>query len=271
MSKVNKVLLIVGTVCVALGVIVGTTAFALARFDLEVLSTSGPYEELEYTALSANIDTIEFSGVSDDVRIQHGNVKTIEIEYWQNNEYRYTISEKSHTLKMEFSKWTARNWIGINLTGFENRGVTITVPETFTGTLNINSVSGEITLDAPSSLKDLDIDTVSGDVSFTCEDIGKMRVNGVSANLDFTCGAIGSARIDTVSGDVEFASDALGTLKFNSISGDLKGRIADKVDNYSINADTLSGDIDIPRVQRGGENSLSFDTLSGNVRIDFTK
>jgi DUF4097 and DUF4098 domain-containing protein YvlB len=273
MSKINKVLLIIGTVCVALGVIVSTTAFALARFDLNAFSTVGPYEQASYVAKSADIENIRFYGVSDDVRVERGAVKTIEIDYWQSKDFSYDISENSsgRTLEMKFKDRPLRFLPSINLTGFVNNGTVITIPNDFKGTLLIDSVSGRITVDAPTSLESLAINTVSGDVNFTCKNLGKLSVNGVSANLDFSCGSIGTAKIDTVSGDTYFTSGAIGSLNFNSISGNLEGTIADTLDNYTIDTDTLSGNMNIPRAQKGGDNNLNLDTVSGDVQIEFGK
>jgi hypothetical protein len=271
MSKVNKVLLIIGTTFLVLGIIIGTTAFALARFDFRNFSTTDPSDHVIFIGESTDIDTIRFYGVSDDIQIDYGPVKTIEIDYWENDDFYYVISENhsGHDLVMKFENRRLNFWPRINITDFTNNGVTITIPESFTGTLNITTVSGTVTIDAPSSLESIDIDTVSGDVSFTCDDLGSLEVDGISANLGFSCGTIGTVKIDTVSGDVDFSSDAIGKLKFNSTSGCLEGLIADKADNYTIDTDTLSGNMNIPRAQKGGKNTLNFNTLSGDARIMF--
>lgn len=275
MSKVNKVLLIIGTACVVLGLIVGVTAFAFARFDYQALSTTKPYEEYAFQAKSADIDTIEFSGVSDNVQVQYGPVKTIEIAYWANGDYYYTLSEDSgHTLSMEFDQ--GRNWFGLNFgldlafDAFATRDVVITLPKSFEGSLNIKTVSGNTFIDAPSSLESIDIDTISGNVDFNCEDIESISINGVSGWVDFSCKATGRIKIDTISGNVDFSSGSINQLKFNSLSGNIEGRVADDVADYTIKADTLSGDLDIPRTANKAKNSMDFDTTSGNVRIDFS-
>jgi hypothetical protein len=271
MSKVNKVLLVIGTVCLVLGLIIGTTAFALARFDLRALSTTEPYTSIKYTAGSTDIDTIEFSGVSDSVTVQRGSVKTIEIEYWYNNDFYYTIDEKSHTLKMQFDSKPFHNWIGMNFTGFDERDVVITVPESFAGTLDINTVSGDLSIDAGRSLEILDVDTVSGRVKLEGGDLDTVTIDGVSGNVNLVCGAVGSMRIDTVSGNVDVSSDSIKKLTFNSISGNIDVWVADKVSNYSIDTDTLSGEIDVPRTLDNAKNTMNFDTTSGSIRVELER
>ncbi|ODU57977.1 MAG: hypothetical protein ABT01_01180 [Clostridium sp. SCN 57-10] len=108
--------------------------------------------------------------------------------------------------------------------------VTVSVPHSFEGKLVLGTVSGDIEVCAFDELDRLQCDSVSG----------KIRFEAVSAE---------KIMCDTVSGDIE---------------GTLRGSESD----WTVKADTVSGDM--PAKRTGGTREVMFNTVSGDGTLTFT-
>ena len=94
-----------------------------------------------------------------------------------------------------------------------------------------------------SELKEIDIDTASGDITIS---------NITAYTID----------IDTASGDIAFDDIDADTIKIDTTSGDISGTLLSGKD---FEVDTMSGSISVPSDSEGG--SCDIDTVSGDVDL----
>lgn len=90
----------------------------------------------------------------------------------------------------------------------------------------------------------------------------RIEASGVSSDIHVT-GATAGVEASSVSGDLVLANVA-GDLRLNSVSGDLQVRGAT---TSSVQANTVSGDVQIVVSQLTGSGDFDFNTVSGDVEI----
>jgi hypothetical protein len=269
MGKVTKIFLIIATVCVVLGGALCATAFAMSDFSLSALSTSAPKSQQHYTADSNSISSITFVGVEDDLQIKRGDVENIEIDYWQNDATFYQVDEYGSPASLSIhldTDWRRSifvfNWPG------ESRPVIITVPQSFDGSLNLTTVSGDIALDKQiTNLDYLEAHSVSGTVEYRLDKVANIKVETVSGTIaGIVTGDVDRATFNSVSADLKLEFGSVHTLDAHTVSGEINTYVLDKpADNYSFRIDTISGDIDVPASSKTAQHSVTYQTVSGSM------
>jgi len=135
------------------------------------------------------------------------------------------------------------------------------------GVLRIATLAGptepeRIDLRIPSSVDELEISTLSGDVQVV-DRVGALSVTTASGDVDVeTCE--GDVEVKTASGDVSLAQ-CQGNLKVTTASGGIEIQ-ADDMCN-AIEVSTASGDVEL-MYPDGWDASLSISTVSGEIEHD---
>ncbi len=266
---------------------------------------SGDFEERTYTFDADKINTLDLSDVSRDIRIVTDATDKITVVCYENEDRYYDVQAVNGVLHVEFKSRLSINWDGafedytltvylpqkeyksadinnvsgsINLPSMSFEGeVTL---HTTSGTINAqgvqsggkltaSSVSGTVNLSGLHA-NDLRVTTTSGTIDVEASEIadgisvsttsGDVNLNGVSANGDVTVGST-SARI---SFDLTGNSD---NYKFSSVSGRVQGTLAGNPDDFTIDANSVSGDENVPR-SKGGPRMLRVSTTSGGIDVD---
>lgn len=133
--------------------------------------------------------------------------------------------------------------------------------DSVSGGLNVSSFVGET----------VDIDTVSGEVTLRNAVVsGQVSLSAVSGGLDYT-GTAGSIETDAVSGDVKLVLTAApSNIEADSTSGDVTITLPADVAGFDAELDTVSGELSNDfGSQHYGDGSLEIevDTTSGDLRI----
>lgn len=146
---------------------------------------------------------------------------------------------------------------------FDQDQLNITQPPTKT----IKLESAKIFL-PKNMVKNLKIETVSGDLKLTKLAVKTLSVETVSGDIKGDLNATDNCKIESVSGDIEFKT--LGPSHFNitSVSGDIKLKIPDSK-NTQLTTKTLSGDIHTAfSSMKTGLYKVAIETLSGDIYIE---
>lgn len=121
--------------------------------------------------------------------------------------------------------------------------LTVSMPDTYHGSLGLQTVSGDPDIAMPLSLEAFSFESVSGSASLT--DI-------VAGNVD----------LSTTSGRVEIDVSGCDKFEFHSVSGDIRAA----VDSVHTNVDTTSGRIELT----GLTGDLYARSISGDIDAAFT-
>jgi hypothetical protein len=126
------------------------------------------------------------------------------------------------------------------------------------GDLEVHSVSGDVSLRAVADAN-VNVDTVSGDLSAEAPTIHRLDVNAVSGDVsvDAALGP-GPHAIDTVSGDVRLATNSGVTVSVRGLASDIHSALPHRIE----------GSADLRRLVVGdGAAPLAFSSMSGDFSV----
>jgi DUF4097 and DUF4098 domain-containing protein YvlB len=258
MRKVTKVFLIIAGACILVGALLSTVALAAVNFDITALSTDSPRVQKHHKAKLANLTSIRFSSVADDLKVQTADVSTIEVDYWENDTVKYSFAEGNEDGKA-FGMWhvDTRWWnnIGFNFHSYEEHPVVITVPKSFAGSILVNSVSGDVLVsNSLAKLDYLSIKTISGTIT------------------SFVPGEVKDSYLNSISGDILFEFASVASLSADSISGEITGTVNDLLKNhadYAVSAVSTSGMIDLDEISNeSAKKTIELRTISGDITLN---
>ena len=131
------------------------------------------------------------------------------------------------------------------------------------GELDVNSVSGDVSLRAvePATLK---VNTVSGDLSAEAPSFRRLDASAVSGDLSVD-GALDPAEphtAETVSGDFRLASGSGMTISVRGLSSDVHSSLPHRVEGSADRRRLIVGD---------GAASLAFSSMSGDLSITHSR
>lgn len=281
MKPKTKLIVIIATICMAAGLALSATAFAIAGFDPRNLSTTSPSEEKSYLAKTTDFHEVRFEGLSEDVVIKPTTDEQFSVDYFENDQTSFEITEEGnvfHVVEMHQPKFSVFNF---NLE-FDRR-VTINVPESYTGSISLTSASGIFNVQNFSDLESIFISSASGTIDVgNLTDIGSLKINSTSGQINATTLSGGQASLSNMSGDIilenvniadDFSVETVsGIVYFNNLvtsraffstgSGDIHGS---SISVNSLVTNSTSGDVNIDRTEA---TQITAETASG--RIDYS-
>lgn len=128
------------------------------------------------------------------------------------------------------------------------------------GDIRVKGVSSDVSLRAADALRQLELETVSGDASVVAPEIGRLAAATVSGDLELEAvlGTDAEHRIETVSGDLSLGSVGDLQLEVRGLSSDVDVRFPHRI----------TGARDRRRYQIGeGGPTVVFSTMSGDVEV----
>lgn len=107
------------------------------------------------------------------------------------------------------------------------------------------SVSGDVEVSRARSERELEIESVSGNVTGNEIEVDELKVSAVSGDVGITAVSSKRASLESVSGDIEYTGRIAsgGRYEFQSHSGDVVLTVGDEV-GFQLEARTFSGDIE---------------------------
>ena len=225
------------------------------------------YDDSEYavggTSLSQNVELIKIDWVDGDITVNVSDSAYYVSFYEQSNADNLQDSDVTlrykvygNQLLIKFAKSRA------SLKGNVKKTLTVTLPAQNVDQLSIANIAGDVSVRGSNITAvtgtEIDVETVSGNVSFSTLNVNKVEVETVSGAVSFSsCVVATEIDIESVSGDVEFwfgpQKDFVCT--FNTVSG--------RVENYieaTKNGNTYTyGD--------GAKVAIRVDTVSGKLKL----
>ena len=202
---------------------------------------------------SNNIKEIEFDLYSTDVELKNNDNNNLKIEYYSNKEAANVI--KKDNQKVVINEEDSKS-ICIGICS-NHRKIIVYVPNTYTGTFNIETKSGDIKSNIEAIEGEVVIKTTSGDVNL--KNVTNTIITTTSGDISLEM--VNKAKLHTTSGDV-FIKGESSNLDIKTTSGDIE---INKINNY-INLNTTSGDVLINELEITDNSFIK--TTSGDVKIN---
>jgi len=142
---------------------------------------------------------------------------------------------------------------------------TITVCAAVTGTLQVNTASGDVILSSDGEpCGSVEVGTASGDVSISGINAFVLDADTTSGEIEIADVSAGDISAETASGDISFVRvTAEGDMEFDTTSGDV---LFEEIGATEISAETTSGDV---RGSVLGEMVFVAGSTSGNIRVPY--
>ncbi len=160
--------------------------------------------------------------------------------------------------------------------------LTVYLPDSFSGSLGLESVSADADVSMPLALEAFSFDSVSGSMHIADVTARRVSLATTSGSVDIEVTGCDTFSFTSVSGDLEAVTDAAdvdanttsGRVELHGLTGSLKatsisGGIAAEFEKLGdVNIDTTSGGVSLTVPSDSGF-SVSFDTASGDFNCGF--
>ena len=310
MSKTVKTTLVVATVLIVVGVVITSVAFGIVGFDIRRFSNvEAPTKHVYTSKPNADYQTLTVRGVSENYRIVQYSGTGIEVAYYEDAQTSFTIEEQGNTLVI-----TEKVTPGFFIFNFDfsliNREIVISIPASFTGSIDFNSSSGNVSIQGLTNCnalkvktssgnihcnnvavnKDLSLASRSGDISCTrvaadgitltatsgniiCNEAGTKKdlwIEALSGNITCTYIQAQTVSLKATSGNIRAQRLSISNLSCHANSGDIDVDVYAAENSFRITARSLSGNVRTPSGNTQATNNIDLSTTSGNIRLSFS-
>lgn len=211
--------------------------FLLILTNTSWLSFAGNNDKISVTDDISKID-IDVSSVGTIIIPEKRD--TVAFDY--KGKGKVELKQKGDTIKVELQ---SRNWI--NFFSFNNKKLTIYIPEQFDKELNIKSRSGNVQFSGKSKMEldKLAIEIGSGNIEVQDISANTFESEGSSGNLEIHSLTANSGTVKMKSGNIEI-KDYTGELNSSITSGRLDLHLADLSNNLNVKVNSGNATVDIP-------------------------
>lgn len=284
MKTSTKIAIIIAVCAIIIGTLILLGAAIAMKFNFNNLSTVNHVTNTH--RVEEAFDDISIECVECDVVLVPSLDGSCKVVCNETDKVTHLVSVRGGTLTIErndTSKWYER--IGMGLHGGK-LDVTVYLPNTGYGTLNVTNVAGDIEISKEFSFTDADIRSTSGDIMLMANIENELNVKTVSGDItlsDIECRAAcvksvsgdmklsrlqaaNSIQCESTSGDVRLTDCDAESLLIKTVSGDVSGSLRT---GKRFTTHTVSGSVHVPDSASGGECEIK--TTSGNIRITISE
>ncbi|MBQ8309948.1 MAG: DUF4097 family beta strand repeat protein [Clostridia bacterium] len=252
-----KIALTVSVICLAVGLVGLTLAFALSGFNIFNFN-SMEFHTNSYT-VSETFSKIHVSDIECDIRLFPSDDESTRIEAKENDKIYYTIQAENEIL--EIKRHDKRAWYE-HIGFFFNQDMVLKLylPKSAYELLTLETVSGNIEVPDSFTFTSITLKTTSGEITSECTVNNGATVAVTSGNIRICNVLDGKISVGSVSGNITLTNSQGTHLRLSATSGNIK--LQNVIATGDINAETVSGGIELDRVDGA---KLSAKTTSGNV------
>lgn len=262
MKTTRNVLLIIASVCIVLGIVIAAGAVAASGFRIKNMNT-GKYETKTHY-VSESFDRIDVETVDADVYIMPYDGDEARVECLSGERVTYSVEVENGVLRIERhddTQWWEHIGFFISFPSFH---VKVYLPEKNYEYLTATTVSGDIFIESPVQIGEVQLKTVSGDIASNASVTESFKASTTSGELRLSNVTGKGVTFQTTSGDINFSDMNVESIEALSVSGDMNFISVTANEDFDIK--TTSGDIKF-RGCDGGD--ISVKTVSGDVEGSF--
>ena len=219
-----------------------------------------------------NVQKLDIESISYSYVIQSTTGNKLTVDYEDSADSSLNITMRNGTLSIEqdpmnqfdfsnmFRKWSERKNI------FSSSTVTISIPESYNCSLDIENVSGKIEINGIASGKTY-IENVSGKITITNTFVEKLDCETVSGAIDISqFSSASTIDIESVSGSIKLQDINCDHITIESVSGSVNASILGNYEDYNIEIEGLFNN---KTIDNNGHKSLNIETVSGSINYKF--
>lgn len=252
--------LIIAGILVMCGLLAFTVIMSLNNWDFTVLSTKDIVKSEH--EITEDFKNIRIKATTGDVRFvvsEDGKSKVVISEFEGTS---HTVCVENNTLRIDCKdnrKWYEH--IGINI---GSPKITVYVSDTILKEVDIETTTGDITLDSYLHINDLNIDVTTGDITLTNIRTFGTDITVTTGDIKLTdSSCLNTAYFKTTTGDIKFDCFFAENIEAETTTGDVTGILHN---TFEYIVDTTTGDIDVPENKTGGICRIT--TTTGDIKIE---
>lgn len=289
MSKTKKAV-IIGSVLVGIGVIIGFIGIAIGGFKfpngaVDLTTMKALHAEKKTVQITDAFDKIEIAGAgSMDIEICKSKTGKNYVEYYDTDDWTSHVDVKDHVLKfttddkgkhkaivsLGFGKDTAAR---LYLADAEYKEISVTtlsgyvtIQDVNAETVNVSASSGDLymkNINAPDSIM---ATSSSGDIDLENATAKQIELGANSGDIEMQDITAESLRMSTSSGDIDLESCDAEKFDITTSSGDVDMEITAER-TYRFETKTNSGAVDVPDGDADSDYLCKIVTSSGDVDV----
>lgn len=263
MSKALRITVFAASVLLVVGI--GLWVVGASRSG-SFLPTEKAFEKAEQKeqVVEEAFDRIVIDEISADVELRAAEDGVCRIVYSQTEREPLEIYVKNGTLTLERRTKKNLGLISIGSVGGDLGTTTLYLPEAVYQTVNVQTVSGELSLKPGLSAKKLELETVSGNISVSEMSPDLLTLSSVSGDQHLVRVTAGEIRCEATSGEIVLEACDAGQLDLETISGDVTATL---LTEKAVSTSTTSGEVSVPN-NRAAADPCRVETVSGDIRVE---
>ena len=207
-------LIIVAIVCILSGSAIFTNVLAKNGWDFSTVN----YETKEHS-VTEEFQDIKIETETANLSLLASEDETCKVVCYEMEKVTHTVSVEEGVLKIQVED--EREWyehIGIFT---ENQEVTVYLPKSEYGNLNIKNVTGDVEISKDFSFANMDIQVTTGNVSNFASSLGEVNIDMITGNVKMENISANALSLRITTGDVTlYQVDCIGTITMDMVTGD---------------------------------------------------
>ncbi len=261
MSKKTKVWLVIAAILVILGALTLLGVIRVCDGDFSKLDT---IKHVENTIeITEDFNDIELEVVTVDIEFVVSNDGSCKVYSFEEEDTCITAIVKDGVLKItEPIRGSIIPNIGFNL----QDKLTVYLPKSEYGLLDIKTKTSDIIIPADFKFNDVNIKNTTGDVYCDCSVVNNTNVKATTGDVIVKNNFSNKLNISLTTGDVKLDNIDPKEIFVKTTTGDIDGMLlSDKVFKTQV----TTGDISVPNTNTGGVCDLK--TTTGDINIKIKK
>lgn len=271
MKRAKKILLIIATALVGVGIVLGIVGFGLMGGDIMALnmtkSITNSYE------VDNSFSNIAIESGTADVRILPSEDGTCRVDCKETDKLYHTVTVENGTLNI--IKRDTRKWyhhIGIFWGKTE---ITVYLPQESYTSLTLNGDTGNVKTSESMSFATVEITTDTGDVEIHSKVTERLAVSTSTGKINISNAHVDSLKADASTGSITISGSHTNTLTVRTSTG--KVRLSDtkcrsmhvETSTGGVTAERVIAEVDaVIRCSTGDVNLIGFDAELIDVKTD---
>ena len=218
MAKSTKVLLLLGTALILIGVILYLGVMNMLGWDFGKLSTI-QYETNTYE-ISEQVLDIDIRTNTADITLVATQEQEVKVVCYEQQKSKHNVSAEDGKLRIELHdqrKWYEK--IGIN---FKTSSITVYLPQGQLGMLEIRATTGDVKIDRNISFAEMDVSLNTGDVTNHASVTGALKIEATTGDIFVKELSASACSLSTNTGNIEVADvQCSGEVKIHVSTGDV--------------------------------------------------
>jgi DUF4097 and DUF4098 domain-containing protein YvlB len=220
MNSFKRIILTVAAVCTVVGSV--TALWALSRMGWQIGELETVTFSEKTTAIDTDFDNIQIAEINANISLYPSEDGECKVVFTETEHLTFDIQNDGGTLKIEQkddSKWYERFGVIVSDTYY----LKLYLPKAQYSELTVAVISGDVNLPAGFSFGDINISTVSGDITLDKCDGATIDIATVSGDVKAHLLTDKTFHIDTDSGTVNVPESVSGAgdCRIDTTSGDI--------------------------------------------------